>query len=152
MKYVQRKTKNLSAKKRKKIKSFIEPVNCPVTWIFCSRKSNNKINRLHERSLGIFNNDYESTYEELLSNSNYFSFHDQNIHRLATEKYKVDNNLSVGDFKSLFDFKDQYALHIHLVNTDFKFKNSIRYFVAVVSNAIPINIKYPCIRVSVPPL
>ena len=69
MKYVQRKTKNLSAKKRKKIKSFIEPVNCPVTWIFCSRKSNNKINRLHERSLGIFNNDYESTYEELLSNS-----------------------------------------------------------------------------------
>ena len=82
----------LSAEKRIIIfKSFIESQfkYCPFTWMFCSRKSNNRINRLHERSLRIVNNDYESTYEELLSHNNCFSIHHQNVHRLAAEIYKV---------------------------------------------------------------
>ena len=69
--------------------------------MFCSWKSNNKINRLHERSLRIVDNDYESTYEELLVNNDYFSIHDQNIHCLATKIYKIANDLSVGDLKNL---------------------------------------------------
>ena len=101
--------------------------------MFCSRKSNNKINCLHERPLRIVNNDYESTYEELLSHNNCFS--------MAAEIYKVANDLSVGSFKDLFDFKDKYTIHIPLVNTELKGKNSIRYFGAVVWNAIPINIR-----------
>ena len=109
--------------------------------MFCSQKSNNKINRLHERSLRIVNNDYESTYEELLSDNNCFSIHDQNIHSLATEIYKVANDPSVGDFKNLFDFKDEYMLHILLFNTKLKGKNLIRHFGVVIWNAIPINIK-----------
>ena len=109
--------------------------------MFCSRKSNRKINRLHERALRIVYNDYERTYEELLYHDNSFSIHDQNIHRLATEIYKVANDLSVGDFKNLFDFKDKYTLHILSVNTKLKGKNQIRYFGAVIWNAIPFNIK-----------
>ena len=131
----------LSAEKRRIIfKSFIESQckYCPLT---CSRKSNNKINKLHERSLRIVNNDYESTYEELLSHNNCFSIHDLNIHCLAAEIYKVANDLSVGDFKNLFNFKDKYTIHIPLVNTELKGKNSIRYFGAVIWNAVPINIK-----------
>ena len=62
--------------------------------MFCSQKSSNKINRLHETSLRIVNNDYESTYEELLSHNNCFSIHDQNIHYLAAEIYKAANDLS----------------------------------------------------------
>ena len=69
------------------------------------------------------------------------STHDQNIHCLAAEMYKVANDLLVGDFKNLFDFKDKYTVHIPLVHTEFKGKNSIRYFSAVIWNAIPINIK-----------
>ena len=90
--------------------------------MFCSRKSISKINRLHERALRIVY-DYERTYEELLSHANSFSIHDQNIHCLATEIYKVANDLSVGDFKNLFDFKDKYTLHIPSVNTELKGKN-----------------------------
>ena len=61
---------------------------------------------------------------------------------MATENYKVADDLSVGYFKNLFDFKDKYTLHIPLVNTKLKGKNSIRYFGAVVIwNAIPINMK-----------
>ena len=60
---------------------------------------------------------------------------------MATEIYKVANDLSVGDFKNLFGFKDKYTLHIPLVNTELKGKKSIRYFGAVIWNAIPHNIK-----------
>ena len=134
----------LSVEKRIIIfKSFIESQfkYCPLTWMFCSRKSNNKINRQHERSLRIVNNNFESTYEELLSHNNCYSIHDQNIHRLTTEIYKVANDLSVGEFRNLFDFKDKYTLHIPLVNTGLKGKNSIRYFGVIIWNAISINIK-----------
>ena len=53
-----------------------------------------------------------------------FLIHDENIHRLATEIYKVANDLSVGDSKNLFDFKYQYTLHIPLINTELKGKIS----------------------------
>ena len=59
----------LSAKKRKVIfNSFIESQfkYCPLIWMFCSRKSNDKINRLHDRSLRIVY-DFDSSYEELIS-------------------------------------------------------------------------------------
>ena len=133
----------VSAKKRRIIfKSFIESEfkYCSLTWMFCSRKSNNKINRLHKRSFWIVNNDYKSRYEELLSHNNCFSIHDQNIHQLAAEIYKVANDLSVEDFKYWFDFKDKYSVHTPLVNTELKGKNSIRYFSAVIWNAISVNI------------
>ena len=94
-----------------------------------------------KRFLRIVDNDYESTYQDLLSHNNCFPIHDQNIHRLAAEVYKVFNNLSLGDFKNLFNFKDKYTVHIPLVNTELKSKNSIRYFGGVIWNAIPINIK-----------
>ena len=53
-----------------------------------------------------------------------FLIHDQNIHRLATEIYKVANDLPVRDSKKLFDFKYQYTLHIPLINTELKGKIS----------------------------
>ena len=100
--------------------------------MYCSRKSNNKIIRLHKRSLRIVNIDYKSTYEELLSHNNCFYIHDQNIHRLAAAIYKVSDDLSVRDFKNLLDFKDQYTLYIPLVDTELKGKNSIRYFSGII--------------------
>ena len=58
---------------------------------------------------------------------------------MATEIYKVANDLSVGDFKNLFE--DQYTLYIPLVNTELKGKNLIRYFGVVIWNGVPVNIK-----------
>ena len=134
----------LSVQKRKIIfKSFIESQfkYCPLVWMFCSRKSNDKINRLHERSLRIVTNDFKSSYQELLTSCNSFSIHYQNIHRLAIEIYKVANDVSVGEFKNLFNFKDQYTIHVPSVNTELKGKNSIRYFGAIIWNSIPLSIK-----------
>ena len=38
----------------------------PLTWMFHSRKLNNKINKLHERCLRIVYNNNNSTYEEMI--------------------------------------------------------------------------------------
>ena len=73
---------------------------------------------MHERSFRIVNNSFESTYEELLSHNCFFYSWPKYIHCLASGK--VANDLSVGDFKNLFDFKDQYYLHILFVNTELK--------------------------------
>ena len=54
-------------------------------------------------------------------------------------KYRKLLDLSVGDFKNVVDFKEKYTLHIPLVNTKLKGKNSIRYFGVVIRNAISIN-------------
>ena len=35
---------------------------CSLIWTFCSKKSTKKINAVHERSLRIIRNDYESVY------------------------------------------------------------------------------------------
>ena len=77
-------------------------------------------------------------YEELLSHNNCFSIHDQNMPSLATEIYKVADDLSVRDFKNLFHFK---YLNISLVSNELKGKNSIRYFGVVIWHAVLINIK-----------
>ena len=47
--------------------------------MFCSRKANNKINKLHERALRIVYENNISTFEKLLEKDNSFSIHHQNI-------------------------------------------------------------------------
>ena len=56
-------------KMRLLFKSFFESQfkYCPLTWMFYSRKTNNRINKLHERALRLVYSDYESTFEDLLT-------------------------------------------------------------------------------------
>ena len=130
-------------KKRIIFRSFIESQfkYCPLIWMFCSRKSNNKINRRHERSLRIVYNNYNSSLDELLSRDHSMSVHYQNIHHLAIEIYKVANNLSVRDFEELFAFKNQFSVFVPSLNTEVYGKSSLRYFGAVLWNSIPDSIK-----------
>ena len=75
---------------------------CPLTWMFHSRKLNNKINKLHERCLRIVYNDSISSYEELLESDNSVSIHIRNLQALAIELYKVVNGLSPDIMKDVF--------------------------------------------------
>ena len=61
--------------------------------MFHGRLTSNKINRLHERALGIVYNDYESTFEQLLTNDKSFCIHHQNIHKLMIEIYETLNDI-----------------------------------------------------------
>ena len=41
---------------------------CPLTWMFCGKTANNRINQLHKRALGVLRNNYTATFEDLLEN------------------------------------------------------------------------------------
>ena len=93
----QEKLKNL-------LRSFIESQfnYCPLVWMFHSRTTHNRINKLHERALRIAYEDKSSTFEQLLEKDNSFSIHERNLQKLATEMYKVKNNLCPKPFQDLF--------------------------------------------------
>ena len=62
--------------------------------MFRSTGVNNKINRLHERSLRILYKDNIRSFENLLKRDKSFTIHQRNIQSLATELFKVKGNLS----------------------------------------------------------
>ena len=67
---------------------------CPLVWMFHSRKLNHKINRLHERALRLVYKDKMLSFQELLEKDDSVTIHHRNLQRLATEMYKIKNNLS----------------------------------------------------------
>ena len=81
---------------------------CPLIWMFCSRMSNNKINKLQERSLRILYKDDYSNFEELLKKNHSVTIHIRNIQLLAIEMYKLKNNLSLDIIPCLFP-RNEYS-------------------------------------------
>ena len=137
-------------KRRILFKAFFESQfkYCPLVWMFHSRKTNNKINRLHERALRLIYNDYITPFAELLDKDNSFSIHHSNIQSLAIELYKVVNNLSEGTFKDIFEqvyngpnLRSQTDIRHPLITTELYGKNSIRYYGPQIWNIIPLKIR-----------
>ena len=79
--------------------------------MFHSRTLNNRINRLHERALRLVYRDSKLSFEELLEMDKSFTIHHRNLQKLATEMFKVKNNLSPIFMKSVFtDTSNSYNL------------------------------------------
>ena len=87
-------------KRRTLFKSFIEAQfkYCSLIWMFCSRNSNKKINRLHERALRLVYDDYSLSFETLLERDSSFTIHHQNIQSMLIEIYKSLNKASAENF------------------------------------------------------
>ena len=95
-------------KRRTLFKFFIEAQfkYCPLIWMFCSRNSNKKINRLHESALRLVYDDYSSSFEKLLERDYSFTIHHQNIQSMLIELYESLNKAFAEKFfDSLFEFK-----------------------------------------------
>ena len=58
--------------KKKLINCFInaEVTYCPLIWMFCSKRCYKLINKIEERLLSLILNDYESSFDSLLSTLN----------------------------------------------------------------------------------
>ena len=84
-----------------------------------SPNMNNKINRLHKRSLRIVYSDQSSTFEELLERDKTFSIGHKNIQSLAIEIYKFVNGLSSEIMNSVFYLKEnnRYSLRMYMSST-----------------------------------
>ena len=116
--------------------------------MFYSRKTNNRINKLHERPLRLVYRDYESTFEDLLTKDGSFTVHHYSIQTLATELYKVYNNISQTTFGELFTRNNNgYYLRsksdfvFPQIRTVLKGSNSIRCFGPIIWNLIPEELK-----------
>ena len=70
--------------------------------MFHNRELNNKINKLHERVLRIAYKNKQLSFQELLDMDNSFTIHHRNLQKLATEMYKIKNNLSPTPKRELF--------------------------------------------------
>ena len=93
---------------------------CPLIWMFCSKKSTKKINAVHERSLRIIRNDYESLYPLLLEEAHQITFHQRCINSLMIEVYMDLNGHSPDIVNDIFKLrKNMYNLrNFHIFQTE----------------------------------
>ena len=93
---------------------------CPLIWMFCSKKSTKKINAVHERSLRIIRNDYESLYPLLLEEAHQITFHQRCINSLMIEVYKYLNGHSPDIMNDIFKLRENtYNLrNFHIFQTE----------------------------------
>ena len=66
----------------------------PIVWMFHSRRTNNKINSIHERALSVVYDDNVSTFDQILAMDKSFCIHHQNIQRLLIEICKALDDIS----------------------------------------------------------
>ena len=67
---------------------------CPLIWLFCSKAANSTINRVHKRALRVLYQDFESSFEELLSRHDDVTIHVKNLQKLLLEVYKTLHHLN----------------------------------------------------------
>ena len=94
-------------KRRTLFKSFVESQfkYYPIAWMFHIRRTNNKINRLHESALKIVSITYDddaSTFDQLITMGKSFCIHHQNIEILLPEIYMAIYNIFGNSLKELF--------------------------------------------------
>ena len=76
---------------------------CPLVWMCHSPTINNTINHLHERCLRVIYNDKISSFKELLERDWSVSIHNRNLQILATEMFKVYNDVAPPIFTEIFN-------------------------------------------------
>ena len=76
-----------------------------------SRKLNERINHIHERTLRIVDKDFNSSFQELLIEDDSLNIHHRNLQKLATEIFKDNNGLSPQLMDNVFGFIEKpYSL------------------------------------------
>ena len=88
--------------------------------MFCSKKSTNKINIIHERSLRIIQKEYESLYPLLFEEAHQITFHQRYINSLMIEVYKYLNGHSRDIINDIFKLRENmYNLwNYHIFETE----------------------------------
>ena len=74
---------------------------CPLVWYFTSAKQINK-RKNTERAVRFITDDYSSSYEKLLNDSNTSTMPIKRVHSLCPEIFKSLNNLNAPYMKGLF--------------------------------------------------
>ena len=73
--------------------------------MFCSRQSNNLINKVHEWALRLTYRDETKDFQQILRELNEIIIHQRNLQVLMTKVYKVVNGIAPPIMNSLFQFR-----------------------------------------------
>ena len=76
---------------------------CPLVWMCHNRTRNNKINHLHEWCLRVIYNHKISSFKELLERDGSVPVQNRNLQILATDMFKVYNNIAPPIFTEIFN-------------------------------------------------
>ena len=117
-----------------------------LIWHFSSKKSQIKIEKIHERSLKFLSNDYVSSYAELLEKSTSVSMETKRLRRIVYEIFKTLNNLNPVFMKDISHYSPnlthkRHNLYIHTQNTTRFGNKSLRAFGANIWSTLPEHIK-----------
>ena len=106
---------------------------CPLVWMFCSRQSNNLINKIHERSLRIIYKDQKTSYHNLLETHNELTIHQRNLQVLMTEIYDIVNGVAPTIMNSFLEFRSKkYNIrHFQVLSTDFR--RTVKYGIETIT-------------------
>ena len=109
---------------------------------------NNKINSIHERALRITYADKTSTFQQLLERDNSVSIHHRNVQVLATEMFKISNNMSPEIVTEIFEkrensynFRNNNTFRRRQVNSVYHGTESISFLGPKIWDLLPLEIK-----------
>ena len=116
--------------------------------MFYSRTLNNKINSIHERTLRITYNDRKSSFEKLLRKDNTVSIHHRNLQVLATEIFKIKNNIATKIINEIFqnmissyNLRKNSRFYVRKVHSVYYGTESLSFLFQKISELIPGDIK-----------
>ena len=94
---------------------------CPLVWMFSSTQSLNKIGNLQKRALRLLYDDFEASYEDLLSKGRKPKMNVRRLRTLCVEIYKTLNDLNPSFMKNIFklkinarEYRDKYKLNLDI--------------------------------------
>ena len=119
---------------------------CTLTWHFCSKNSQNKIEKIQCRSLKMLTNDYNSDYKDLLDVTKNSTMEIRRLRTLALEIFKTVNNLNPDFMKDIFYYSPynthrKYDIFVYSRDTSSFGDKSLRALGPHIWNSLPESIK-----------
>ena len=142
----------MDQKKRRMImKAFISSQfsYCPLVLIFHNGNPENRVSKIHERSLRlVYDDSPHLSFHELLIKDKSVSIYQRNLQFLATETFKVKNGVSTGVTEDNFQFVNKpYDLRNNRIllgkrnRTVFYGTESLSFFAPRICELIPQSLK-----------
>ena len=101
---------------QKLIINLVHRLNCcPLVWMIHNRKLNKKINKTHERPLGIVYSDHKTSFSELLKIDKSVTIHKTSF----SELLKIDKSVTIHktSFSELLKIDKSVTIHKKLFAT-----------------------------------
>ena len=67
---------------------------CFLKWMFCGKTVNKPINKIHKHTLRLIHDTDDATFEDLSERDKSETIHEDNIHTLLAEIYKLIHYIS----------------------------------------------------------